>query len=360
MWLAPVVEHQIVRMLVVVLLAPFHADHGEVGMVAALEQRLIRRPVVRVDGDDHALELGGMRHIFHRSEERVQVLRLALPAVHGEKLHISAAGRRLAHSGHVHDGEADDVASLLEEQGVAEGETVHDLHFLAQVHAAPDAVGDAAHPLHHRLLLRLLQRGVAPHGEARLGRPRRLHDLPAVERLARDHDEALGTIAELLVEHDVLRAVGIRRHALEGRAHDLAIALLGHEAAPWLHEPAVMDILRAAEDLTRSRAHLALEEVAERLLDDVAHLGEVALAHATDLDEWGTSLAVQSRPVHCRPHDWLGSPASSSSSVITPEWSSPPLPLTRSALKSSWTMAVHGRGTPKARPDSMIRPRSLK
>src|SRR5262249_110350 len=299
--------------------------------------------------------------------------------------------------------EADDVAPLLEEQGVAEGEPVHDLDFLAQLHAGPDAVGDAAHPLHHRLLLRLLQRGVAAHGEAGLGRPRRLHDLPAVERLARDHDQALGAIAELLVERDVLGAVRIGRHALEGRlvlleealaggeelladvlvlvvgqyghgsnpphrapahrerrAHDLAVALLGDEAPPRLHEPAVVDVLRAAEDLARPRPHLALEEIAEGLLDDVAHLGEVALAHATDLDERGTSLTVEARPVHCRPHDSLGSPASSSSSVMTPEWSSPPLPLTRSALKSSWTMAVHGRGTPKARPDSMISPRSLK
>src|SRR5215813_5977525 len=66
--LAPVVEHQIVRMLVVVLLAPFHSDHGEVGMVASLEQRLVGRPVVGVDGGDHALELGRMRHVLDSGE----------------------------------------------------------------------------------------------------------------------------------------------------------------------------------------------------------------------------------------------------------------------------------------------------
>src|ERR1700675_3348321 len=47
--LAPVVEHQIVRVLVVFLLAPLHPDHGEVRMVAALEERLVRGPVVRKD-----------------------------------------------------------------------------------------------------------------------------------------------------------------------------------------------------------------------------------------------------------------------------------------------------------------------
>src|SRR6267142_6190906 len=54
---APVVEHQVVRALVVVLLAPLHAHHGEVGVVAALEQALVGRPVVRVDGRHDALEL---------------------------------------------------------------------------------------------------------------------------------------------------------------------------------------------------------------------------------------------------------------------------------------------------------------
>src|SRR5713226_9456086 len=47
---APVVEHQVVRALVVVLLAPLHAHHGEVRMVSALEQTLVGGPVVRVHG----------------------------------------------------------------------------------------------------------------------------------------------------------------------------------------------------------------------------------------------------------------------------------------------------------------------
>ena len=80
-----------------------------------------------------------------------------------------------------------------------------------------------------------------------------------------------------------------------------------------------MDVLGAAEDLARARAHLPLEEVAEGLLDDVADLGEVALAHPADLDERRASLVVEPRPVHRRPHDCVGSPASSSRSVITPE-----------------------------------------
>src|SRR6266536_1232609 len=103
----------------------------------------------------------------------------------------------------------------------------------------------------------------------------------------------------------------------------------------------MMHVLSAAEHLAWPRPHLALEEIAEGLLDHVAHLGEVALAHAADLDERRASLVVEPR-------------ASSSSSVITPEWSRPPLPLTLIALNSSWTTAVKGSGTPSARPDSMM------
>jgi hypothetical protein len=142
--------------------------------------------------------------------------------------------------------------------------------------------------------------------------------------------------------------------------HDLAVAFLGDEATPWLHQPAVVDVLGPAEDLARARAHLALEEVAERLLDDIAHLGQIALAHAPDLDEGRAPLGVEPRPVHRRPHACSGSPASSSMSVMTPEWSRLPLPFTRMALNSSCTTAVVGSGTPRAREDSMINPRSLK
>src|SRR5207247_10676101 len=83
---APVVEHQVVRVLVVFLLAPLHPDHGEVWMIAALEESLVGRPVVGVDGRDHALELGGVGHVLHSGEERVAMLGLTLAAVHGEEL----------------------------------------------------------------------------------------------------------------------------------------------------------------------------------------------------------------------------------------------------------------------------------
>src|ERR1700682_5620413 len=53
--LAPVVEHQVVRVLVVFLLAPLHTDHGEVRVVSALEKRLVRGAVVGIDeiGREH-------------------------------------------------------------------------------------------------------------------------------------------------------------------------------------------------------------------------------------------------------------------------------------------------------------------
>src|SRR6267143_3315066 len=144
----------------------------------------------------------------------------------------------------------------------------------------------------------------------------------------------------------------------EGGADDLRVVLLGDEAAPRLHEPAVVDVLRPAERLTRAGAELTLEEVAEGLLHDVADLREVALADATDLDLGKTSLRVQPGAVDRGPH--ADKPARSSSRVITPEWSRPPRPFTRSALNSSCTTAVAGSGTPRTRADSMMRPRSLK
>ena len=70
----------------------------------------------------------------------------------------------------------------------------------------------------------------------------------------------------------------------ERGAHDLAVVLLGDEAAPRLHEPAVVYVLGAAEDLAGARAQLALEEVAEALLEDVADAREIALADASDLN----------------------------------------------------------------------------
>ncbi len=280
-------------------------------MIAALEQGLVGGPVVRVDRGNHALELGGVRHVLHRGKERVQMLRLPLAPVDGEEFHVGAPVRRLAHPRHVHHGEADDVPALLEQQGVPEGQAVHDLDFLAQVHSAPHAVGDAPHPLHHRLLLRLFERGIAPHDETRLGRARRLHDLPAIQRLAREHHQPLRPVTEFLVQHDVLGAVRVRRHTLEGRLVLLEEALtrgeellaVRDEAAPRLHEPPVVDVLGAAEDLARPRSHLPLEEIAEGLLDDIAHLGEVAFSDTTDLDERRASLAIEPRPVHGRPHD---------------------------------------------------------
>src|SRR5207247_10247452 len=70
----------------------------------------------------------------------------------------------------------------------------------------------------------------------------------------------------------------------ERGADDLGIILLGHEAAPRLHQPAVVDVLRASEGLARPRAELPLEAVAERLLEDVLDPGEIALPNAPDLD----------------------------------------------------------------------------
>src|SRR2546430_7211142 len=104
----------------------------------------------------------------------------------------------------------------------------------------------------------------------------------------------------------------------ERSTHDLRVVLLGDEAAPGLHEPAVVDVLRATERLARPRAELTLEEVAEGLLEHVADLGEIALADAADLDLGQTPLRVESGAIDRGSH--AEAPARSSSRVITPEW----------------------------------------
>ena len=251
------------------------------------------------------------------------------------------------------------------------------------------------------LLLRFLEAGEPPDRERALddGLGQRRPGGAALEGPAHHRRQRLGLVAELVVERQVLGAGGIGHRAVQRRlvlleevlggahellgdrlvvvvgqhrhwteqaeraprdrqrgAHDLGAVLLGHEAAPRLHEPAVVDVLGAVERLARTRPQLALEEVAEALLEDVLDLREVALADATDLDLRQPSLRVEAGAIDGGPHE---APARSSSSVMTPEWSRPPRPFTRSALNSSCTTAVVGSGTPSARADSMMRPRSL-
>src|SRR5262249_20857022 len=115
-------------------------------------------------------------------------------------------------------------------------------------------------------------------------------------------------------------------------ADDLRVVLFRHEAAPGLHQPAVVNVLRATECLARPGAELAFEEIAEGLLEDVLHARQVALAHAPNLNFRKSTLRIQARPIDGGPHE---APARSSSRVMIPERSRPPRPLTRMALKSS-------------------------
>ena len=79
----------------------------------------------------------------------------------------------------------------------------------------------------------------------------------------------------------------------------------------------MVDVLRAAERLARPRAQLALEEIAEGLLHDVADLRQVALANSTDLHLGKPALRVEPGTIDGGPH--FERPARSSSRVITPE-----------------------------------------
>ena len=140
---------------------------------------------------------------------------------------------RLADPGRVVDGEADHLAALLQQHGVAEGETVHDLDLLAHVEPTRDAVGDPMQLEDGRLLLRLLQRRVPPHRQPRLDRLHRLHDLAPVERLGGDGHEAAGPEAEALVEAQVLGAVRVGGEPLQRRLVLVKEGLArGHELLP--------------------------------------------------------------------------------------------------------------------------------
>ena len=78
-----------------------------------------------------------------------------------------------------------------------------------------------------------------------------------------------------------------------------------------------MNVLGAAEGLARTRAELPFEEIGEGLLDDVAGLGEVTLANATDLNLRRAAVRIDPDSVDRRPH--ADTPARSSSSVMTAE-----------------------------------------
>src|SRR5262249_9416282 len=151
------------------------------------------------------------------------------------------------------------------------------------VHAAPDRVGDSPELEHRGLLLRLLEGGVAAYAEPGACDLGCVDNLAAIKVLAGDDDEALGPVAELLIENEVPGAVGIGGHTLkrrlvlveellargeelladvlilivrqhgdgadqpersphdgDGGPDDLAVTLFGDEASPRLHQPAMM------------------------------------------------------------------------------------------------------------------------
>src|SRR5437016_1406669 len=141
------------------------------------------------------------------------------------------------------DPEGDQIAAALDQHGVAEGQPVDDLDLLGYVEAAAHRVGDAVEARERGLLLGLLEGRVAP------------DDQP--QRAPRDSQRD---------------------------AHELLLILLGDEAAPRLHEPAVMDVLGPLEGLARTRTELPLEEIPEGLLEDVADTREIALLDPADLD----------------------------------------------------------------------------
>jgi len=117
-----------------------------------------------------------------------------------------------------------------------------------------------------------------------------------------------------------------------------------------------MDVLRAAEGLPRARSELPLEK-SPKVCSRTSFTLESRPCERAGPGPSAGALRIQPRANRRWPSR---SAREVSSSVMIPEWSRPPRPFTRIALKSSWTTAVAGKGTPSARADSMISPRSLK
>jgi hypothetical protein len=142
--------------------------------------------------------------------------------------------------------------------------------------------------------------------------------LVLVEELLDRAQELLGDRLVVVVREHRHRAHETERAPRDGErgAHDLGRVLLGDEAAPRLHEPAVVHVLGAVERLAGPRPELTLEEVAEALLEGVLDLGEIALADPADLHLGQAALRVEACPIDGGPHE---APARSSSSVMTPE-----------------------------------------
>ena len=197
--------------------------------------------------------------------------------------------------------------------------------------------------------------------------------LAPLERPRGDRDESAGLEVELLVEDEVLGAVGEGHHPLQrhvvlveealrrphellgdllvlvgrqdghgteqperspahrdGDADDLALVLLGDEAPPRLHEPAVVHVLGAPEHLPRPGAQLALEEVAEGRLDDLAHPREVALLDPPDLDHRAASDSLRGRVTGPR----ADSPQAATRGASTRWWRGP-IPSRRAGALTS-------------------------
>src|SRR5262249_20317982 len=120
--LAPVVENEVLFLLVVVVLPTLHAKHQHVDVVAGGEEGLVCPPVPGVDRRDDALAADGDAEILAGGEELDEVLRAAPRRIDGEVLHIKRALGRFRHPGDVADGEAERRTVLLEQERVAEGE----------------------------------------------------------------------------------------------------------------------------------------------------------------------------------------------------------------------------------------------
>ena len=91
---APVVEHEVRRVLVILLLASLHAHHREIDLVSEADERAVGRLVAQVDRQDHARQTEIRAQTLCRNA--IEKLRLAETRTEAAERALNLAESRIA------------------------------------------------------------------------------------------------------------------------------------------------------------------------------------------------------------------------------------------------------------------------
>src|SRR5256886_7496218 len=123
----------------VLFFAPCEVANREGGGVSFLNGGVVREPVPRIHGEDHALHAQFLAKRLEGGDEFGEVLDLPLRRGDREEFYVERTRRRLAHPPRVVDGEAHEITPPLEQERVAEREAIHHLRLPPEGHAAAES-----------------------------------------------------------------------------------------------------------------------------------------------------------------------------------------------------------------------------